>query len=119
MYFVLFFREEILNEFIYSGYLQSNFLVLCGIKFLKILIKVSVSILVISFVFLFLNALCQSNIEIAFLNILSICMFIIPDFSVIRRGKGYIEIKSSVYNIMMIFFMNCLFNSTIFSNIQV
>ena len=83
-------------------------------------IEVSVSILVISFVFLFLNALCQSNIEIAFFEYsLSICMFIIPDFSVIRSRKGYTEIQSSIYNIMMTFLMNCLFNSTISNNIQV
>ena len=32
-------------------------------------------------------------------------MFIIPDFSVIRSRKGYTEIQSSIYNIMMTFFM--------------
>ena len=51
----------------------------------------------------------------SFLNILSICMFIIPDFSFIRKGS--IEIQSSVYNITMIFFMHCLLNSAIAGNV--
>ena len=55
-------------------------------------IKILGSIIVFSFVFLFLNAFCQWNIEI-------------------RRRKGFFEIQSSVYNIMLtflFFFLNCL-----------
>ena len=93
VYFVLFLREEIINEFIHSGYLQSNFLVLCEMKFLKIFMKVSVSILVISFAFLFLNALCQSNIEIVFW-IFSVFACLYSQISLYQGGgRGTLKFK--------------------------
>ena len=43
-------------------------------------------------------------------------MFIIPDFSVIRTRKGYIEIQSSVCNIMMTFWLWIGLTQTKFSS---
>ena len=42
-----------------------------------------------------------------------ICIFVIPNFPIVRWRKRYVEIKWSIYNVMMAFVINSLLDSNI------
>ena len=42
-----------------------------------------------------------------------ICIFVIPNFPIVKWRKRYVEIKWSIYNIMIAFILNSLLDSSI------